>query len=83
MSLDSSVNFSNRNAPKASPVQGEVAKIYLIFDGGVVFKNQNFLSDNPSVKIGSEKPILTAPFTQGSLMDASASLHAARKELLP
>ena len=34
---------------KASPVQGEVSKIYLIFDGGV---------DNPPVKIGSEEPIL-------------------------
>ena len=43
---------------KASPVQGEVSKIYLIFDGGV---------DNPPVKIGSEEPILPAPFTQGGL----------------
>ena len=37
------------SARKASPVQGEVSKIYLIFDGGV---------DNPPVKIGSEEPIL-------------------------
>ena len=32
-----------------------------------------YFCDNPSVKIGSEEPILPAPFTQGSLGRSRAS----------
>ena len=44
---------------RASPVQGEVGKIEVFGRRGCKKKN------NPSVKIGFEEPILTAPFTQG------------------
>ena len=58
---------------KASPVQGEVSAEQA--DGGVgaedgvnlhwAMANSYAVLSNPSVKIGSEAPILTAPFTQG------------------
>ena len=65
--------LSSLHRTKASPVQGEVSAEQA--DGGVVAENGANLHwamansyailRNPSVIIGSEEPILTAPFTQG------------------
>ena len=49
---------------KASPVQGEVSKIYLIFDGGVVQTSFFIILFLQSL---SHAVRVTAPFTQGSL----------------
>ena len=79
--MNCSLKRTGAGAPKASPVQGEVSAEQA--DGGVVTetecrscigfqRNRNILPHNPSVKIGSEEPILTAPFAQGSLCACGA-----------
>jgi len=68
--------FPSCTAPKASLVQREVGRLMAARrDCAVKFyefaldfgEYPTFCCDNPSVKIGSREPILTAPLTQGSL----------------
>ena len=64
------------SAPKASLVQREVGRhkaarrdcAVKFYEFALYFGDyETFCCDNPSVKIGSREPILTAPLTQGSL----------------